>query len=185
MDVSKLFIQDFPPTREEWYALKQSVRNWTLYALVDCNAIVVQYMQEQPYTAVDLAFDAGDGPGDDTFMGTGFSKVCWPDTFDAAEGERIARMRATRQIVKQLQDSSPGVGYDLGEAMDYDVLVAKWDCYQRAAKLHHLNAARVAQEAELDTENADVGVDLAEECDDEGMGTMLVHTTPPFIQMRN
>ena len=129
MDVEKLLVQENPPTRKEWCALRQGIRNWTLYALVDLDADMVQYIQLKPYTAMQLVFDVGDDVGKDMLLGVGFSKVCHPDVYDAVVGDRIARIRAVRMIVKQLLNAQPATGYDLVVAKAYDVLVAKWDRY--------------------------------------------------------
>lgn len=201
MDTEKLLIQDNPPTRKEWNALNQGVRNWTMYALVDRDAVVVQCIQRRPYTALQLAFDAGEA-GEETHLGDGFSKVCHPDTYCPDEGARIARMRCVRMIVKQLLNDQPTEGYDLRVAGAYDVLVAKWDHYLEAVE-DVLSVARAfeAKEAEeavpfeevvakLEAElgpyadatikhpvlDAEVGVDPAAEGDDESVGTKLVYT---------
>ena len=132
MNAEKLFVQDNPPTHKEWNALNRGTKNWTLYALVDRDAVVVQDIQRQPYTAIQLAFDAG-GVGEDTYLGSGFSKVCHPDTYCPDEGLRIARMRCVRMIVKQLLSADPG-DCDLGLPKAYVVLVAKWDHYRDAVE---------------------------------------------------
>jgi len=174
MNIGKLFVQDNPPTHKEWNALNRGTKNWTLYALVDRDAVVVQCIQRQPYTAIQLAFDAGKA-GEETHLGDGFSKVCHPDTYCPDEGARIARMRCVRMIVKQLLSADPGE-CDLGLPKAYVVLVAKWDHYRDAVK----DILAVAK-AEAERAAAD---DVETEPDDEGLGTMLVKTAPTFVQMR-
>jgi len=207
MDVEKLLVQENPPTRKEWCALRQGIRNWTLYALVDLDADMVQYIQLKPYTAMQLVFDVGDDVGKDMLLGVGFSKVCHPDVYDAVVGDRIARIRAVRMIVKQLLNAQPATGYDLVVAKAYDVLVAKWDRYLLA-----LDAVRHAVDpvvelkskvvvyddfftppidpaAEGECKSAmfvhdeyftgtEVVVDPAEEGGDESIATILVRTLP-------
>jgi hypothetical protein len=75
------------------------VYDWRLKAIIDgaeylgfCDVI-----QKQPFTAVYIDLVA---PED--VVGAGFSKVCYPDRFDARYGRELALRKALAEIARRL-----------------------------------------------------------------------------------
>ena len=62
----------------------------------------LDYWQKQPYTAARLTMIL---PGwKDASTGLGFSKVCWPDEWDAEKGKQIALKKAISSLWRQVMD---------------------------------------------------------------------------------
>lgn len=70
-----------------------------LLAVLDDRSNVVEIIQKRPYTAVKITswYNRVE------YTGTGFSKVCYPDTWDAEQGVDIAFRRALIDIYRQVR----------------------------------------------------------------------------------
>ncbi len=58
-------------------------------------------IQKCPYTCVVEQFELA-GWTQKVYVGIGFSKCRWPDTFDESYGESLARLKAEADIARQL-----------------------------------------------------------------------------------
>ena len=68
---------------------------------VERNFHIDATIQGQPYTATRLVIPDPTNPPYE-LIGRGFSKVSWPDTWDATRGINYALKRAKRDLVRQL-----------------------------------------------------------------------------------
>ena len=87
---------------------KELVREIARIALSDEQfkpALIVTMLQRSPYTGVlvlaSLPLDATDDDAVKTVSAVGFSKVSWPDKWDAEHGRELAVKRAAAEIVRK------------------------------------------------------------------------------------
>lgn len=74
---------------------KRQVRE-EIVASLEVNETVV--IQKRPYTAINVSASY-DG---EEYIGVGFSKVSWPDKWDAEQGYAYAEYRAKKDIANQI-----------------------------------------------------------------------------------
>ena len=60
----------------------------------------VTELQKRPYTVVEIEYTNPETGA--TMSGVGFSKVCWPDEWDADRGSYIATIKACADLAKRL-----------------------------------------------------------------------------------
>jgi len=173
---AEMFFAETCPTAAAWANATRRTKEAMLSVLVLADCTTEQFIQDRPYTALEILFDTGI-PGLGTLSGSGFSKVCVPDVYDPVYGEWLARKRACRKIIKII----------LRQEQGFQLLVRRWDDYRDGVE-DRLAAARSRQahaegatepwdkamkariEAEAQDDEDDVGVDEA--------GVLLVYTAP-------
>jgi len=70
-----------------------------LLETLDDRSTIDQFLQRQPYTCISLTT----WYNDKEYHGFGFSKVCYPDKWDAEEGADIAKKRALYMVYHQVR----------------------------------------------------------------------------------
>jgi hypothetical protein len=71
-----------------------------LLSILDDRAETTQFISYRPYTFVALRT----WYNNHEYIGYGFSKVCWPDKWDAEEGADRAHRRALIMVLHQVRD---------------------------------------------------------------------------------
>ena len=72
------------------------------YNLSTAEIFVASLLQQRPYTAIELVFMMRMPPYK-TIVAVGFTKVCYPDEWDAAYGKELAVKKAAAQIAREAE----------------------------------------------------------------------------------
>lgn len=99
-------VQENPEAQED--PEKLSLRQW-LRKKVDDKCVTVFCHVKRPYALHIITMSEENSNGDEkAYVGVGFSKVSYPDRWDAGEGLRMSRERAITHVAKQIFHQSPG-----------------------------------------------------------------------------
>ena len=78
---------------------EQDIISYKVYALNGNDFVSIgAILQERPYTAIELIV----WMKEKQYHANGFSKVCYPDQWDAKHGKQLALRRAAASIAKQI-----------------------------------------------------------------------------------
>ena len=74
-------------------------RRAQIRSVLEDQVVEHQFIQQQPYTALELRLDM---PNEPSLFGKGFAKVQYPDQWDPEYGYKLAYNKAMADIIRQV-----------------------------------------------------------------------------------